>query len=227
MSIVSRATGHQIIYKLLLLYQILMKRKGIAIALIVSIGVLTSVFLFSANYVEFFFNLVFAVLTIICSSYVAGYISLEVKKKVTQASDEELKIEDSILIEGIGFFQSTAFIYLSLVTTDQGFSVITFLRLLIPIFTAAFFVMRGYGAIKRDNRWRWHSAILLILVMPFEVLMFIYLTMVTFSFDIKLFYLFVGLATVITAIGVKLIEILATRYGITDSGFGPRFTKEH
>jgi len=80
-----------------------------------------------------------------------------------RASINEIRIEDSVLLEGIGIFQGTLFIYLSL--SEEWVSPSFYLNVLkwsIPLVTILFYLLRGYGAIKNSPKHRYYSSLLLI-----------------------------------------------------------------
>jgi len=87
-----------------------------------------------------------------------------------KASDEELKVEDTVLLEGTGIFQGTLFIYMSL--TEKMTSPTLYRILLqwsIPIISAIVYLLRGYGAIKNSPRHRYHSSMILIYYVTFQI----------------------------------------------------------
>ncbi len=172
------------------------------------------VFLFSENLGEFVLNLLVVIALYIGASIFAGFISLRITRKLARASEEELRTEDSVLLRGIGFFQSTAFIYLTLVGTDEGFSILSLLIYFIPVVTGLFFITRGYGSIKRNNFWRLSSNVILIWFLIFEIVMYVALSVNLSPENVKLFYLFLCTTVVLIALTDKIIEILSPRYGI-------------
>lgn len=198
-----------------------MKKKEIILYIFTIGSTLIVVALYSKGLVEFLVNLLFIIAVWVGSSIMAGYISLRVKKKLTKATEEELRTEDSVFLRGIGLLQSTIFIYLNIVPI-QDRSVLFALKYLIPMCTGIFFTLRGYGAIKRSNVHRLWSTIVLIWFLSFEVLAYVVVITDVFWGDVKLLFLFVGFVVVLLAISDKFVEILSTRYGVVFISRGRR-----
>lgn len=188
-----------------------MKAKTIISHLITWGGTLLVIYLFSKDYFEVLTNLLFVIGVIVVSSLVAGYISLGIDKTLEMASEEELKTEDSVLLRGISFLQSTVFIYLNIIAYEN--IMLSVLKYVIPVFTGAFFIVRGYGSIKRNNKYRFISTAMLTFFFPWEIFVYVIFIMNIPVADVKFWYLFVGFAGVFWAIMNKITEILSTRYG--------------
>lgn len=81
----------------------------------------------------------------------------------------ELRAEDSVLLEGIGVFQGTLFIYLSLSEELVSSSpLLNLLRWSIPLVTMLFFALRAYGAVKNSPKHRHYSSLLLLYYLVFQ-----------------------------------------------------------
>lgn len=105
--------------------------------------------------------------------YWGGYcINDKVQKRLRidwkKAKLNELKIEDSVLLQGIGIFQGILFIYLELAKTADFYA--TFLKWSIPIVTALFYILRGYGAIKNSSKHRFWSSLILINYLALQIM---------------------------------------------------------
>lgn len=75
-------------------------------------------------------------------------------QKTKQASSEELKREDDVLLQAVALSQSVFFIYLNLIEVTD--IVITF-KIVVPIFAVLFYVLRAWGKIKDNAKYRYHS----------------------------------------------------------------------
>jgi len=121
-----------------------------------------------------------------------GYnTSKRFKIKWKKARLSELKIEDSMLIEGIGIFQGTLFIYLELIKTTDVYTI--FLKWSIPLVTGLFFILRGYGAIKNDAKHRFWSSMVVINYLALQLLFFLRM------FVSKYFIFYVGSTNIFDA----------------------------
>lgn len=112
-----------------------------------------------------------------------GLIIIGKMKSWKKAGIEELNREDAVFIEGIGLLQATILIFLSELIGSGPFSL--FFKGNIVIITAVFYILRGYAHIKNDSRWRWHSIKVLIIVLFYEIPLFI-VALVQGFLDLKL-----------------------------------------
>lgn len=115
-------------------------------------------------------HLIFSVSLFSISLVIIQFILTRKSLKWKKAPTREIKVEDSVLLEGVGIFQGTLFLYLGisqeLVSSSNS---LTFLQLTIPFVTMLFYVLRGYGAIKDNPKHRLISSLLLIYYLYFEV----------------------------------------------------------
>lgn len=195
-----------------------MNKKNILGILFFWVTSIIIVYQFSKGSTELFYNLLFVIVVIVVSSTTAGYILLEIKFSLRPASEDELKTEDSVLLRGISFLQSTAFIYLNLISTEGDFAFL--LKITIPIFAALFFAFRGYGAIKKSGTHRVLSNLILIAYLPNELLF--YVALASGISNLYVYFLIIGFLVVLSATFEKVLEIMSPRYGIVYLGKGKR-----
>lgn len=148
--------------------------------------------------------------------FVSTRFSLMWKK----ASINELRVEDSVLLEGIGVLQGTLFIYLSLSEELILSSIhLNLLRWSIPFVTILFFVLRGYGAIKNSPKYRLYSSLILIYYLTFEAVFLFnefvsfYLPIYVNSTNIIPLYLPSSAGFVLLSFVFEIHNALSVRYG--------------
>jgi hypothetical protein len=137
-----------------------------------------------------------------------------------KASEDEIRVEDSVLLEGIGIFQGILFIYLSLseelVSSSHS---LLFLKWSIPLVTMWFYVFRGYGAIKNNPKWRYYSSLLLIYYMVFEASLLFnefaskYIPVYVNSTNITILYLPQSVVLILFTFIYEISNALSRRYG--------------
>ena len=145
-----------------------------------------------------------------------------------KAPIDEIRIEDSVLLEGIGIFQGILFVYLSLSEDLVSSSFcLRFLEWSIPLVTMLFYVFRGYGAIKNRPKYRYYSSLLLIYYMTFEAsLLFTdfaskYIPIYVNSTNITVLYFPNSAILVLLTFIFEIDDALSTRYGYKHKRTGP------
>lgn len=166
---------------------------------------------------EYFSHLLFEFLFFWGGYWIGIIFRKRFKIKWKKAKLSELKTEDSVLLEGIGIFQGTLFIYLELVKITDIYTVS--LKWSIPIVTGLFFILRGYGAIKNKPRHRFWSSMLLINYLELQLLFLLRLI------TARYFIIYVGSTNIVDTyfpylyillLGtffMKIWNALAIRYG--------------
>lgn len=189
-----------------------MKKWDIIKFIFVVINAFFLIYQFSDTNLDFVWNALGLIAVYVISATLAGFITVEINKSLKVASREELKTEDSVLLRGIGLLQSTAFIYINLLTNEENLFILI-LKITIPIFSAVFFILRGYGSIKESPVHRHISIMVLFWYLIFETCMFIALTL-NLPENIITIYFILAFGSIIFATYDKLAEITSTRYGI-------------
>jgi len=148
------------------------------------------------------------------------FVSKKVLLKWKKAPTNELRTEDSVLLEGVGVLQGTVFIYLSL--SEELVSSSLYLNLLrwsIPLAITSFYVLRGYGAVKNSPKHRFYSSLILIFYLVFEVSSFLnefvsnYFTIYVNSVNIVSLYFPFSANLVPASFIIPIYDALAVRYG--------------
>jgi hypothetical protein len=123
---------------------------------------------FSTSPQEYVLHLFYLLILLIAGIIVGSIFRKNFSLKWKKAREVELKTEDSVLLRGMGFFQSTLFIYLRLIedtapfTTSPYSQFVVLLKWSIPFVTAIFFCVRGFGSIKGSPKHRLYSTLILI-----------------------------------------------------------------
>lgn len=140
--------------------------------------------------------------------------------KWKKAKQTELRVEDSVLLEGIGVLQGTLFIYLSLSEEFMLPSIhLNIVRWSIPLITILFYLLRGYGAIKDSSKHRRYSSLLLIYYLFFQTSLlfgaFISTNLPIYvnSHNIVRLYFPFSANLVFASFIFEILEALSTRYG--------------
>jgi len=141
----------------------------------VAIALLINPLIYTTSKQEYISHFIFETIFFLCGVVLAIFLRDRFFNFTWQKSSErELKAEDSVLLEGVGLFQGTLFIYLNLA---KSMAPPTIYRLLlqwsIPIVTTLFYVVRSYGAIKDSSKHRYNSAMILIYYMIFQTVLLI------------------------------------------------------
>jgi hypothetical protein len=82
-------------------------------------------------------------------------------ERIKQASSEELKREDDVLLQAVALSQSVFFIYLNQI--ESSIFVIAF-KITVPIFAVSFYILRGWAKIRNSPRHRYWSIWVLIFI---------------------------------------------------------------
>ena len=134
---------------------------------------------------------------------------------------DELKIEDSVLLEGIGIFQAILFVYLELAKSDAFITNI--LKWSIPFIMILFFVLIGYGSIKNTSRHRFWSSIILFYYLLFQLLLILTnlfsenLSLVVGSNNIVALYFSYSYMFLLASISTKIWDGMKRRYGCVET----------
>lgn len=75
-------------------------------------------------------------------------------KRTRQATSEELRREDDVLLQAVALSQGTLFIYLNVIQVSD---IVTALKVLVPILAVSFYALRAYGKIRDDGKYRYRS----------------------------------------------------------------------
>lgn len=120
---------------------------------------------------EYILHFVFSIMFFLSGVAISIFIKNQfLNFKWKKAPEKELRVEDTVLLEGMGLFQGTLFLYLSLLETIMTPTLYNvFFKWSIIIFTTLFFLIRGYGAIKNSKKHRYYSALILTYYMTLQI----------------------------------------------------------
>lgn len=135
-------------------------------------------------------------------------------ERTKQASPEELKREDDVLLQAVALSQSVFFIYLNLI--ESSIFVIAF-KIIVPIFAVFFYILRGWAKIRNSSRHRYWSIWALIFIALNTVLwsMFALITLIMGFENMEIWrYLIPSLYSSIVFGSMRFVEeIFKKRYG--------------
>ena len=137
-------------------------------------------------------------------------------ERTRKASAEELEKEDDVLLQAVAFSQSVLFIYLNLI---EGSDVVTAFKIIVPIFAVLFYVLRAWGKITHNAKYRYWSIWLLFFVFMNTILAFTYgLITTAMKFektDVRVFFLSFVYAGILVGSMRFIEEVFKKRYGYT------------
>lgn len=116
-----------------------------------------------------------------------------------EAHERELKAEDDILLQATAFSQAALWIYLTLIPANEW----TFLfKVLVPSTAVLFYVIRAYGKLKEDSKYRYYS----IFVFSFVIFFSVFVLMMTVFVPLwKGILLIDGVDIALEVVGIALL----------------------
>lgn len=139
--------------------------------------------------------------------FVGFVICIKLNPRVTRADEEEVKREDDVLLEAVGFSQSVLLVLVNLFFTEQS----AIFNILIITSGVGFYSLRGWAKIRNSQKFRYLSmfflaiAITNILTIPF---VFSFL-----SIGIMDYFIFVYIG-IFSAFYLIIACIFEKRYGL-------------
>jgi hypothetical protein len=176
--------------------------------------IITLTFVFVSGYFNLLCELVSTSFLIFISAipiyFVSYFIAKKIEPKIKVAKKPELKREDDILLQAVGFSQSTLIILLNVIM--EAGEEKTSLTILIAIIAIAFYSVRAWAKLKNNTKFRYHSMVILGFVIGFSISAIIAFLVELFVNDETIFF------AVSSSLTMNLVTIIAIifrkRYGL-------------
>ena len=122
---------------------------------------------YSDTIIGYFFTFLMCFIIAVPIFFGSYFIGDKLESKVKVAKRKELKREDDILLQAVGFSQSTLIILLNILV--EASDVKTFVTITVIICAVTFYAVRAWAKLKNNSKCRYYSMIILAFLIGFSL----------------------------------------------------------